>query len=360
MGQTLIALGTVLCVIFLLRLLLRAGGLDRRRPVRGRLRVLDTCALGARQRVHLVEIEGERLLLGATDGSVTLLRQLPARPPGAGAEEAGGPEAAPERGRALAALRAGLRRAGASAGIALALLLLVPSLAGATDPAGAAAAFPIDLGSATQPERISGTLEIVALITLLSVAPSILLMATCFTRVVIVLALLRQAIGIHQLPPNQILVGLALAITFFVMAPLGGQIQKQALDPYVAEEIEAPVAADRALGAVRGFLLRYTRTADLDLFVTMSGREPPGGPEDVSMVVLLPAYMISELRTAFEIGFTIFLPFMVVDLVIASMLISMQMIVLPPMLISLPFKLMLFVLLDGWNLVVGSLVQGLL
>ncbi len=347
MVDTWVALGIVLAAIVACRLVLRVLGLDRG-PTRGRgVRVESSCALGPRQRLHVVEVEGIRLLLGATDQSVRVLRRLP-EPRAAEAEDA---DAAPRRGPWLRRL--------ASRPL-LPLALLAAGL-GLPDPAfaqGAVASLPLDLEAAVGPERISTTLEIVALLTVVSIAPSVLLMATCFTRVIIVLALLRQAIGVQQLPPTQVLVGLALAITLFAMAPLGETVRRDALDPYTEGAIPAEVALERTHATVRGHLLRYTREKDLALFVSVAGTQP-GGPEDLSLTTVLPAFMISELRTAFEIGFTMFLPFLVIDLVIASLLISMQMIVLPPIIISLPFKLMLFVLLDGWNLIVSALLRGL-
>jgi flagellar biosynthetic protein FliP len=334
------ALGLVLTALAVVRAVLL-----RVRPVGGAaLRVVSSCALGPKQRLHIVEVAGERLLLGATDQNLRLLRRLPATPP------ADDPE--PAKAATLASLLA-----------RFAPIVAFAALAALAAPAGAQTVdvnkLLGDLGGATSPERISSTLEVLFAMTLLSIAPSILLMGTCFTRVVIVLALLRQALGVQQLPPNQVLVGLALAITLFVMAPLGTKVKQDALDPYLAHSLDAAGAAERTTNDLRGFLLEYTREKDLALFVSLSKGPPIAKPEDVPILTLLPAYMISELRTAFEIGFSIFLPFLVIDLVIASILISMQMIVLPPVLISLPFKLVLFVLVDGWNLIVTSLVQGL-
>ena len=340
MQTPLAALGLILTALAGLRAVLL-----RMRPAGGdALRVVASCSLGPKQRLHVVEVAGERLLLGATDQNLRLLRRLPAAPPVAEAE----PTAPSKIGALLARV---------------APLLALIVVAAVAQPAGAQTVdfgkLLGDAGVATDPERISSTLEVVFVLTLLSVAPSILLMGTCFTRVVIVLALLRQALGVQQLPPNQVLVGLALAITLFVMAPLGDRIKQDALDPYLARSINASVAAERTSTELRGFLLEYTREKDLALFVSLSKSAPVATPNDVPLLTLLPAYMISELRTAFEIGFSIFLPFLVIDLVIASILISMQMIVLPPILISLPFKLVLFVLIDGWNLIVTSLVRGL-
>ncbi len=340
MQTPLAALGLVLAALAVLRAVL----LRVRPRASESLRVVASCALGPKQRLHVVEVSGERLLLGATEQSLRLLRRLPAAP------QVPEPEAA-------VSSRLGSVLARLSPIVAFAALVAVAApVAAQTVDVGKLLG---DVGVATQPDRISTTLEVLFVLTMLSVAPSILLMGTCFTRVVIVLALLRQALGVQQLPPNQVLVGLALAITLFVMAPLGATIKQDALDPYLARAIDAGVAADRTSSELRGFLLEYTREKDLALFVSLSKSEPAAEPDDVPLLTLLPAYMISELRTAFEIGFSIFLPFLVIDLVIASILISMQMIVLPPVLISLPFKLVLFVLVDGWNLIVTSLVRGL-
>lgn len=348
------ALLIVVASIFVLRVVLRSMGLERFRGKARSLRVVESCALDAKGRLYLVDIDGERMLLGSTDQQVSVLRgHLPRVGPAAAVGEERPPEGEKSGGLALPPL---LRRF-----FPPLLVLVISTLA---PPAGAQALAELGAGlpelveQSTKPERISGTLEILALLTFMSIAPSILLMATCFTRVVIVLSLLRQALGVAQLPPNQVIVGLALAITVFAMAPVGAEIESEALAPYVAEEIEASVAVERAGATVRTFMLRHTRERDLSLFVSYAG-EPPETREDVSFSSLLPSYMLSEIRTAFEIGFTLFLPFLVVDLVIASMLISMQMIVLPPIVISLPFKLMLFVLLDGWNLIAGSLISGI-
>ncbi len=352
------ALGIVLGAILLLRLALQAWGVGSTTRER-RLRVVESCALGPRQRLHVVEADGERMLVGSSEGGLTLLRRLPRAEPEPGRDREPTEEAAAGAASRLPApLRAVLRAGGlglAAAGLAA---LGHPVAAGAQE-ALSPATLSLALDGATAPEGISSSLEILALFTLVSIAPSILLMATCFTRVVIVLAFLRQAIGIQQLPPSQVLVGLALFTTLFVMAPVGDRIRVDAYEPYVAQEIDAATASQRALTPVRAFMLEHTRESDLDLFLEIAGLTEVETLEDVPLTTLLPAYMISELRTAFEIGFMIYLPFLVVDLVIASMLISMGMIVLPPIVISLPFKLMLFVLLDGWNLIVGSLVSGL-
>jgi flagellar biosynthetic protein FliP len=349
--ETISALLVVLGAMLLVPGALRAVGLARLRGPARSLRVLESCSLGTRQRLHVVECEGERMLVGATDQHVSLLRRLPARPPAA-AEATPAPRA---RRRLFELVRA----LGAGAGLLAALAVLGTAGSAHAEPAGAAEALLGSFGQAGQPDRISSTLQIVLLLTAISVAPSILLMATCFTRIVIVLSLLRQAVGIHQLPPNQVIVGLSLFTTLFVMAPVGHAIQEQAIDPYRRLEIDAGVALERAAVPVRAFLAEHTREDDLALFVELADEPAPASLETIPLATLLPAFVISELRTAFEIGFMIYLPFLVIDLVISSMLISMGMIVLPPVVISLPFKLMLFVLIDGWNLVVTSLVAGL-
>jgi len=362
-SQAIVALSAVLAALGLLRLALGFAG-GRAGLRRRSLRVVESCALGPRQRLVIVEVEGRRLLLAGGEGGVRLIEALP--PSEAGAHAAEDPEA--ERSAADPGWRAGatpaLQRLLAGLGLAAFLLLLLAPAAALAEPLplvrSEGAALEIPVGELTAPGRISSTLQVLAILTFFSVAPSLLLLATCFTRIVIVLSLVRQAIGVHQLPPNQVIVGLALFLTFFVMAPVAREVETAALEPYVAREIDAPTALERALDPIRAFLLEHTREKDLGLFAELSGAEPPESPEEVSLSSLLPAFVISEIRTAFEVGFMIYLPFLVIDLVISSMLISMGMIVLPPVVISLPFKLMLFVLLDGWNLVVSSLARGLL
>ncbi len=358
MIQTLLALLVVLAAIVLLRALLPALGFAVLVPSKRSLRVVESAALGTRQRLHVVEVDGERLLLGSTDGSVRLLTRMePAR-----AEEVAEDEAEPRRLAPAFSLPgwSWLRLLGRVGVLAVLLVGLGSADVQAAVGDGEAPRIALSLDGLTEPEQISSTLQIAMLLTVVSVAPSLLLMATCFTRVLVVLALLRQATGIHRLPPNQVLVGLALFTTLFVMAPVGRQVHAEALQPYMEREIDAQMALERGLAPVQEFLLGHTRQNDLELFVSMSGAEPPEDPSEVSLFTLMPAFLISELRTAFEIGFMIYLPFLIIDIVIASMLISMGMIVLPPMMISLPFKLMLFVLLDGWNLVITSLVKGIM
>ena len=201
-------------------------------------------------------------------------------------------------------------------------------------------------------------IQMIALITILSLAPSILVMVTSFTRIVVVLSLLRTAIGVQQSPPNAVVISLALFLTAFVMAPVFQQSYDAGIKPLIEDQIELDEAFERAAKPIRLFMLSHVREKDLGLFVDLAGEDKPENPEDISLRVLVPAFMISELKRAFEIGFLLFVPFIVIDMIVASVLMSMGMMMLPPIIISLPFKLIFFVLVDGWHLVAGSLVQS--
>lgn len=207
-------------------------------------------------------------------------------------------------------------------------------------------------------QTYSLSIQTLLLFTALSFLPALLLMMTSFTRIIIVLSLLRQALGTMQSPPNQVLIGLALFLTFFVMAPVFNKIYDVAYKPFVADKITLETALEKGSQPLKTFMLRQTRQEDLALFAKISNSPPLNGPEDVPMKLLVPAYVISELKTAFQIGFVVFIPFLIIDMVVASVLMSMGMMMLSPVIISLPFKLMLFVLVDGWNLLIGSLVQS--
>ena len=213
-------------------------------------------------------------------------------------------------------------------------------------------------GGTTEPEKVSTLIQLVILLTILSLAPAILLMVTSFTRIVIVLSLLRHALGTQTMPPNQIIVGLSLFLTFFIMAPVFNRVNDEALKPYYEEQISGQQAFEKAAAPVKVFMLKQVREKDLSLFVKIANEKRPAKPEDISLTTLIPAFAISELKTAFQIGFMIYLPFLVLDMVVASVLLSMGMMMLPPIMVSLPFKLLLFVLVDGWYLIVGSLVQS--
>ena len=218
--------------------------------------------------------------------------------------------------------------------------------------------FSVGLDNAQQAEKPTVVLQIFLLMTVLSLAPAILIMVTSFTRIVIVLSLLRRALGTMQMPPNQVMIGLALFLTFFVMAPVWQQINQNALQPYLDEKIGNQQALQNAVAPLRTFMFKQTREKDLALFVDIAKLERPKNVEDIPTTVLIPSFIISEVKTAFQIGLLLYVPFLIIDMVVASVLLSMGMMMLPPIMVSLPFKLMLFVLADGWYLLVGSLVKG--
>ncbi|MCY9865421.1 flagellar type III secretion system pore protein FliP [Vibrio coralliirubri] len=203
-------------------------------------------------------------------------------------------------------------------------------------------------------EDYSINLQILALMTMLGFLPAMVILMTSFTRIVVVMSILRQAMGLQQTPSNQVIIGIAIFLTFFIMSPVINQVNEQAVQPYLNEQISARQAFDVAQEPIKSFMLKQTRIKDLETFVEISGAEVTN-PEDVSMAVLIPAFITSELKTAFQIGFMLFLPFLIIDLVVASVLMAMGMMMLSPMIVSLPFKLMLFVLVDGWNLILSTL-----
>jgi len=208
------------------------------------------------------------------------------------------------------------------------------------------------------PQEVADTVKLLTILTVLSLAPAILIMMTSFTRIVIVLAFVRNALGTQQIPPNQVMIGLALFLTFFTMAPIYQDINTQAIEPYMAGQIGQEEALDKASTPLKNFMMKQTREKDLSLFIGMSKADQPATNEDVSMSTLIPAFTISELKTAFQMGFYIFLPFLVIDIVVASTLMSMGMFMVSPVMISLPFKVLLFVMTDGWYLVTKSLMES--
>lgn len=213
----------------------------------------------------------------------------------------------------------------------------------------------VDFGT-EDPADVSTTLQLLLLLTVLSIAPGILVLMTSFTRIIIVLSFVRTGLGTQSMPPNQVLVGLALFLTFFVMSPIFMDINETALQPYLEEEISQEEAFDAAVIPMKEFMAKHTREKDLALFYKYAGLEKPESIEDIALTSLIPAFAISELKTAFQIGFVIFIPFLVIDMVVASTLMAMGMMMLPPVMISLPFKILLFVLVDGWYLIIESLL----
>jgi flagellar biosynthetic protein FliP len=239
--------------------------------------------------------------------------------------------------------------------VVFAALWLAPVLAWAADPGiPALSSTPAPGGG----QNYSLSIQAFLLVTALTFLPAILLMMTSFTRIVIVLSLLRQALGTTQAPPNQVIVGLSLFLTFFVMSPVFDKMYTEAYQPYAEQKISFTEALDRGGRPLKTFMMRQTRQDDLALFMKIANSKPFNGPEEVPLKILVPAYTISELKTAFQIGFVVFIPFLIIDMVVASVLMSMGMMMLSPVVISLPFKLMLFVLADGWSLLIASLVQS--
>ncbi|MFK8137638.1 MAG: flagellar type III secretion system pore protein FliP [Bdellovibrionales bacterium] len=216
----------------------------------------------------------------------------------------------------------------------------------------------IGMQNVDKPDDIVNSIKILLMMTVLTLAPAILIMMTGFTRVIIVLSFLRQAIGTAQMPPNQMLVGLAMFLTFFIMKPHFTEINNNSVQPFLNGQINQEQALDAALLPLRKFMFNQTRDKDLALFINLSKSEAPKSRADVSTAVLIPAFIVSELKTAFQIGFILYLPFLVLDMVVSSVLMAMGMMMLPPVIVSLPFKIMLFVLVDGWSLLVGSMVKS--
>ena len=315
---------------------------QRRRDTSGAdeaIRLVATRGLGGKRLLALVEVDRERFLLGLTEDEVTCLGRL-----GAGAEPAPDAAATPSpTGRAM-------RTATAVVG-ACALLLCAGS---------AHAALPqlsLEVGG-NGGDGISTSIQLMLLFTLLSFAPAILIGISAFVRIAIVLSFVRQAVGTQQMPPNQIILALSLFLTFFVMMPTLQQVNQDAVQPYLHESTPPVEALERGFQPLRAFMLRQTREKDLALFLGISQHARPDTPADVPPEVVIPAFMISELKTAFQISFMVYIPFLVLDMVVASILTSMGMITLPPVLISLPFKLMIFVLVDGWNLLISTLIRS--
>ncbi|MCI6158658.1 MAG: flagellar type III secretion system pore protein FliP [Selenomonadaceae bacterium] len=236
------------------------------------------------------------------------------------------------------------------------VLVLLAWWAGSADAAPVIPSVNVDVGTAAKPQDVAATLQVAAVLTIVSLAPGILMMTTSFVRIVVVLGFLRNALSTQNVPPNQVVIALSLFLTFYIMAPYWGQANEQGIQPYLNGQITQEQAIDNTVEPIREFMFKQTRESDLALFVNLSNAERPDGPEDVSTVTLIPAFIISELKTAFQIGFMIYIPFIVIDMIVASTLMSMGMMMLPPVMISLPFKILLFVMVDGWHLLIKSLI----
>ncbi|AGA74620.1 flagellar biosynthetic protein FliP [Pseudomonas plecoglossicida] len=239
--------------------------------------------------------------------------------------------------------------------LTLALLLAAPLALGA-DPLSIPAITLSNTADGQQEYSVS--LQILLIMTALSFIPAFVILMTSFTRIIIVFSILRQALGLQQTPSNQLLTGMALFLTMFIMAPVFDRVNQDALQPYLKEQMTAQQAIDKAQGPLKDFMLAQTRQSDLDLFMRLSKRTDIAGPDQVPLTILVPAFVTSELKTAFQIGFMIFIPFLIIDMVVASVLMAMGMMMLSPLIISLPFKIMLFVLVDGWALIMGTLASS--
>lgn len=214
----------------------------------------------------------------------------------------------------------------------------------------------VNVGDSQGPQDVAVTLQVMALLTILTLAPGILIMTTSFVRIVVVIGFLRNALSTQNVPPNQVVIALSMFLTFYIMAPYWGEANENGIQPYMAGQITQEEAIDNVMAPVREFMFKQTRESDLALFVNLADAERPNSQEDVSTFTLMPAFIISELKTAFQIGFMIYVPFIVIDMIVASTLMSMGMMMLPPVMISLPFKILLFVMVDGWHLLIKSLI----
>lgn len=330
-----VALLIVLGGLYLLLRFLR----QRVLPNKGLIEIVQYQPFGPKKGIAIVKVLKEYLVLGIADESISIL----SKPNPSDVEEA------MKQGPVTSSQKPGFRIKDFIKGKFFILCLLF------TSPAFAAPAPPPPAGGFL---GLTTPLELLLFLTLLSILPAILVMTTCFTRIVVVLSFLRQALGTPQVPPTQVIIGLSLFITLFVMSPVVDRIYADAYQPYTKKEINAEEALNRAGVPLKEFMLKQTREKDLALFLKMSKSERPATPMDLPMRVVIPAFAIGELKKAFEIGFLIFLPFLVIDMVVASVLLSMGMMMLPPIMVSMPFKLLLFVLVDGWDLLIGSLIGG--
>ena len=320
-------------------------------PKKGIIEMVHYQPFGPKKGIAVVKIVKDYVALGIADENISMLGRLNTADVEESLKQMEERPAAPQSG--IKGLF-GSRFKGKIPGLFLviaAVLMMLPSLSDAQAPAAATSVAPGFFG-------LSSPVELLFFLTIIAFLPALLVMTTCFTRIVIVLSFLRQALGTPQVPPTQVIIGLSLFITFFVMSPVLDNIYANAYVPYSKKEIKAEDALAKASNPLKEFMLKQTREKDLALFLKMSKSERPAKPMDLAMRVVVPAFAIGELKRAFEIGFLIFLPFLVIDMVVASVLLSMGMMMLPPVMVSMPFKVLLFVLVDGWGLLIGSLIEG--
>ncbi len=342
--KAVMALLTLLGGLYLLLRFLRG----RIMPKKGIIEMVHYQPFGPKKGVAIVKIVKDYVALGIADENISLLGKLnPADVEASMKLMEDKPAAAPFDIRGLFGGK--LKR---FFPVIVAAVLILPSMTFAQTPSAAAPAVSPGFFGLTTP------IELLFFLTIIAFLPAILVMTTCFTRIVIVLSFLRQALGTPQVPPTQVIIGLSLFITFFVMSPVFDTIYTNAYIPYTKKEIKSDEALAKASDPLKEFMLKQTREKDLALFLKMSKAERPAKPMDLPMRVVVPAFSIGELKRAFEIGFLIYLPFLVIDMVVASVLLSMGMMMLPPVMVSMPFKILLFVLVDGWGLLIGSLIEG--
>jgi len=348
-----LSLALIVVLLLALALLARRLGLVTHSAQSLPLRVIQRLRLGPRMQIMVIEVNEKRLVIGATPHHLSLLDEQPIP-----ADSQTNPDSPPapvhtQKGPAHVSLRSAL-----FAGLAL----LLGTLLFAFSTPGQAQTLPIPAitsGMDAQGQQVwSLSVETLVLLTLLTFIPAALIMMTGFTRIIIVLGLLRNAMGTGAAPPNSILIGIALFLTFFAMAPVFDEIYEQAYQPLAREEISFADSLRLGVEPLKEFMLHQTRENDLIFYADLAQAGPFEGPEQVPLRILVPAFITSELKTAFQIGFTVFIPFLIIDLVVASVLMSLGMMMVPPVTISLPFKLMLFVLADGWHLLLGSLARS--
>ncbi|MBI5893160.1 MAG: flagellar type III secretion system pore protein FliP [Deltaproteobacteria bacterium] len=352
-GATLIVVPLIVLFIYALRFLLK----DRVSGGGKVINVLTTGSLGPKKTIAVVDVAGEVLVLGITPSQITFLSKIED-------EETLDKirSSAPQMPAFFDAIAKKIGSGGK--GIFKKLVLgfiflgIFTSTAIAQEVVNPLTLPAMSLQIGGSADTMSTTIQILLLMTVLTLAPAILIMMTSFTRLIIVFSFLRQALGTQQVPPNQILIGLALFMTLFIMSPVLNQINETALKPYLANEIKQDDAFNKGIQPLRSFMLKQVREKDLALFIELSKSPRPKTPADIPTQVLIPAFIISELKTAFQIGFLIYIPFLVIDMVVSSVLMSMGMMMLPPVMVSLPFKLLIFVMVDGWYLIVGSLVKS--
>ncbi|HLR12074.1 MAG TPA: flagellar type III secretion system pore protein FliP [Burkholderiaceae bacterium] len=364
--RVLASLALVIVVMVVLMWLARRHGLLQSNRSDA-IRILSSRRLGARSYISIVAVEDARLVLGVTPTQINLLHTLP--PDAHSGSPSADPDATRTATRAATSPLPPARPAGGQrfrdllktrlvwllAPVLLGIFMVSPEIVQAQTSFPALTASP---ANADGSQTWSLSVQTLVLLTMLSFLPALLLTMTGFTRIVIVLGLLRNAMGTGSSPPNSVIIGLALFLTFFAMSPVFDQVYEQAWEPLSSGQIELQEALQRGAGPMREFMMHQTRETDLTLFANMIGESEFESPEDVPLRVLVPAFVTSELKTAFQIGFTIFIPFLIIDLLVASTLMSLGMMMVPPVTISLPFKLMLFVLADGWHLLLGSLARS--